>query len=46
MTYLLYTEYSLNEIVDLIGYKDVGYFIKMFRKNFGISPIAYRNQHK
>ncbi|WP_270739366.1 AraC family transcriptional regulator [Massilioclostridium coli] len=46
ITYLLYTEYSLNEIVDLIGYKDVGYFIKMFRKNFGISPIAYRNQHK
>lgn len=46
ISYLLYTNLSLSEIVEKIGYNDMNYFIKMFRKNFGVSPIAYRKQQK
>ena len=34
---------SLSEITTKVGYTDYNYFIKVFRKETGITPIKYRN---
>ncbi|MBC5787679.1 AraC family transcriptional regulator [Clostridium facile] len=44
--YLLHTNFSLDKISELIGYNDISYFSKVFRKTFGVSPGKYRSQHK
>lgn len=33
---------SINEISDLLGYEDTGYFIKIFKKQTGVTPASYR----
>ena len=45
-SYLIHSNFSLEEISERLGYSDVNYFRKIFKKKFGISPRAYRNQHK
>lgn len=43
--YLLYTDYPIEQIVDLIGYKEKSSFYAGFRKQFHISPGDYRKSH-
>ncbi|TNJ65451.1 helix-turn-helix domain-containing protein [Paenibacillus hemerocallicola] len=40
---LLNTEKTLKEIASCLGYKDVFYFSRLFKKYVGISPNLYRN---
>ena len=36
------TDLSITEIALDTGFNDVSYFIKLFKKQFGISPLKYR----
>ncbi len=40
--YLLATTNQIKEIADLLGYEDVSYFIRFFRKHTGHSPEVFR----
>lgn len=42
--YLIYTSNSVEQIVELIGYKDKSSFYSMFKKEYGCSPSIYRKQ--
>lgn len=46
VNYLLYTEYSIEQIVDLIGYQDKSSFYSYFRKEYGTTPAEYRRLHR
>ena len=39
---LKYTTLPLKEIVDQLGYKDMGYFCRYFKKVTGVTPSEYR----
>ncbi len=41
--YLLATPNQIKDIADLIGYEDVSYFIRFFKKHTGQSPEAFRH---
>lgn len=43
---LLATSNQVKEIADLMGYEDVSYFIRFFRKHTGHSPVAFRQNFK
>lgn len=43
---LLATSNQVKEIADLLGYEDVSYFIRFFRKQTGHSPEAFRQNLK
>lgn len=34
---------SVAEVAESVGYEDVSYFIELFRKRHGITPLQYRN---
>lgn len=36
------TRYSIEQIADLVGYHNKGYFYKIFQKRNGMTPLAYR----
>jgi len=40
--YLLATPGQVKEIADQLGYEDVSYFIRFFKKHTGLSPDAFR----
>ncbi|WP_160717782.1 helix-turn-helix domain-containing protein [Chitinophaga solisilvae] len=42
--YLLATSNKINQIAYELGYEDVSYFIRFFKKHTGYSPEAYRQQ--
>ncbi len=42
--YLRYTDNSVSEIAELTGFIDTSYFIRRFKKQFGETPLAYRNK--
>jgi AraC-like DNA-binding protein/quercetin dioxygenase-like cupin family protein len=44
LNYLLYTDNSIDQIVDMIGYKDKSSFYSLFKKHYGRSPADYRKQ--
>ena len=44
--YLLATSDQINHIADHLGYEDVSYFIRFFKKHTGYSPKAYRENFK
>ena len=44
--YLTYTNNSIEQIVELIGYKDKSSFYIMFKKEYGSSPNTYRMQFR
>lgn len=43
---LMTTDYSINRIAMEVGYADVSYFIRVFRKTIGVTPQEYRNNLK
>lgn len=40
--YLGNTEHSISDIAGMVGYSDANYFTRIFRKNCGISPGAFK----
>ena len=44
--YLLATSNQINQIADHLGYEDISYFIRYFKKHTGYSPEAFRNNFK
>ncbi|GAL86414.1 AraC family transcriptional regulator [Sporocytophaga myxococcoides] len=44
--YLLATTNQIKEIADHIGYEDVSYFIRFFKKQTGYTPDAFRQNFK
>ncbi|OYD06245.1 helix-turn-helix domain-containing protein [Paludifilum halophilum] len=40
------THRPIQEIADRVGFKNTNYFSRVFKKNVGLSPRAYRNQRK
>ncbi len=43
---LLSTDFSIQEISGFVGYLDNNYFVKVFKKEFGITPSDYRRQNR
>ena len=37
---------SISEVADFVGYDDVFYFSRLFKKNIGVSPTEYRKRNK
>ncbi|MCF0118004.1 MAG: AraC family transcriptional regulator [Bacilli bacterium] len=46
MKYLLYSELSIAEICNIIGYYDVSHFIHIFKERYNMSPLKYRATFK
>ncbi len=40
---LLWTDLSVREIAEAVGYDDQNYFSRIFKQNVGYAPTAYRN---
>lgn len=40
------TTHSINEVAELVGYSDARHFSKVFQKNVGVKPTAYRKIYK
>ncbi len=40
------TDKPVGEIGHLVGIPDQGYFARLFRKQVGQSPLAYREKHR
>ncbi len=38
--------YTILDISMKCGFENVGYFIKLFKKEFGITPLKYRKQNE
>ncbi len=45
LNYLLYTDYSIDQIVVVIGYKDKSSVYSLFKKEYKLSPAEYRKQY-
>jgi AraC-like DNA-binding protein len=45
VNYLLYTDYSIEQVVNLVGCQDKSSFYSFYKKAYGISPAEYRKQH-
>ncbi len=44
--YVLNTEKTMSEIAQMLYFNDTSYFVKFFRKQEGMTPIQFRNNHK
>ena len=44
--YLQYTDHSVSEVAYLLGFEHPNYFAKLFRKQTGQSPSAFRANHQ
>lgn len=44
--FLLATSIQVNQVADHLGYEDVSYFIRFFKKHTGFSPEAFRHNFK
>jgi len=42
---LAYSDYSYADIADTLSYCSQSYFTKVFKKNFGITPMEYRHKN-
>lgn len=45
-TLLKNSEYTIEEVMNRVGYNNMSYFYKLFKKNFHLTPVEYRNQNK
>lgn len=43
---LFYTDSTVKEIAHLIGFSDPAYFIRLFKKSIGISPLQFRQKYR
>lgn len=43
---LLFSNFTVSQIGELVGYGDYAYFSKLFKRHTGISPISYRKNRK
>lgn len=43
--YLVNSQYKITYIADMLGFKDYRYFIRLFEKHNGCSPLQYRKNH-
>lgn len=43
---LTYTEMTISEVSDSLGFSDPAYFSRFFKKIYGLSPRAYRGERK
>jgi len=43
---LAHTDDSLDEIANHVGWQDKTHFIRQFRKAYGVTPAAWRRQHR
>jgi len=43
---LIYTDYKITEVAEKCGFTDSSFFTKVFSKEFGITPTAYRMMYK
>jgi AraC-like DNA-binding protein/mannose-6-phosphate isomerase-like protein (cupin superfamily) len=43
--FLAFSEYSVEQISELIGYQDTSYFYKIFKEAYGRSPTQYRQKY-
>lgn len=44
--YLKNSSLPIEQIIELVGYKDISYFYKIFRRSYQISPKKYRELHQ
>lgn len=44
--YLENTQLSVQNICEAVGYGDVTFFIRVFKKTFHVTPLQYRKQHQ
>lgn len=44
--YLLATQNQIKEIANVLGYEDISYFIRFFKKHTGYSPESFRQNFK
>ncbi len=44
--YLLATSNQINQIAEQLGYEDISYFIRFFKKHTGFSPETFRHKFK
>jgi len=42
---LVYSDYRINEISNMVGFREVNNFIKQFKNKFGISPRQFKNNN-
>ena len=38
------TEFSVGEIINIVGYENESFFRKMFKEKFGLSPLNYKKR--
>src|SRR5699024_546743 len=43
---LIHSTLNVSEISETVGYSDVSYFSKIFKKEFGITPSRYRKEKR
>lgn len=43
---LIETDYPINRVADNVGYGNYSYFTKIFKKNVGQTPVAFRSSQK
>lgn len=44
--YLIYSDRSVNDIAELVGYNSPDHFSRAFKHSTGLSPTQYRKQHQ
>ncbi|MGO4495377.1 helix-turn-helix domain-containing protein [Paenibacillus sp. 2RAB27] len=42
--FLLNSQLKVYEIANRVGYEDVDYFTKLFKKHFGLNPLDYKKR--
>ena len=43
---LVNTNYPINRVADMVGYGNYSYFTKIFKRNVGMTPQAYRQSNE
>ena len=46
MNFEKYTDYSIEKIMDILGYSHRNSFASIFKKIHGVSPQKYRESHR
>ncbi len=41
---LKHSDYNINYVADLVGFENLSYFTRLFKKNTGFTPSEYRHR--